>query len=120
MTMQAVPVAPGGLSGGTFPPPAKAVRTVSSSVLPYPVAIRHRDVGAEPLPVGGGVECFDTPAALAINRARLEHLASLGLPLAGKRVLDAGCGVGHLAQFFRERGCEVVCVDGREENIASL
>jgi len=40
---------------------------------------------------------FDAPEALAINGARMSHLESLGLPLAGKRVLDAGCGVGHLA-----------------------
>ena len=57
---------------------------------------------------------FDQPAAEAINMARLEHLDSLNLPLRGKRVLDLpGSGVGHLAQFFVERGCEVVCVDGR-------
>lgn len=31
-----------------------------------------------------------------------------------------GSGVGHLAQFFVKRGGSVVCVDGREENIASL
>jgi SAM-dependent methyltransferase len=66
------------------------------------------------------MEAFDAPGALAINRARLAHLASLALPLAGKRVLDVGCGVGHLAQFFVERGCDVVCVDGRAENVAAL
>jgi SAM-dependent methyltransferase len=87
---------------------------------PYPVSIKHRDIQTEGLPHGGGVECFDTPAAMAINRARLDHLQSLGLPLEGKRILDVGCGVGHLAQFFLQRGCEVVCVDGREENITTL
>jgi len=72
------------------------------------------------IPPGGGVETFDTPEAREINRARMEHLDSLGLPLAGKRVLDVGAGVGHLAQFFISKGCEVICVDGREENIAAL
>ena len=85
-----------------------------------PVAVAARDPGAEPVPTGGGVEVFDLPEALAINRARLEHLASLGLPLEGRRVLDVGCGVGHLAQFFVERRCRVLAVDGREANLESL
>jgi SAM-dependent methyltransferase len=44
----------------------------------------------------------------------------MGLPLAGKRVLDLGCGVGHLGARLAEMGSSVVCVDGRESNIASL
>jgi SAM-dependent methyltransferase len=87
---------------------------------PYPGRVARRHLNAEGRPSDGGVECFDTPAALAINRGRLDHLAGLGLPLAGKTVLDVGCGVGHLAQFFVKRGCKVTCVDGRAENVASL
>ena len=66
------------------------------------------------------METFDSSEALSINRARLEHLHSLGLPLNERKVIDFGCGVGHLAQFFVERGCDVVCVDGRRENIERL
>src|SRR5690242_8285275 len=69
---------------------------------------------------GGGLGVFDSPDALQINRARMEHLDSLQLPLAGKRVLDAGCGVGHLARYFVDRGCQVTCVDARQDNIDSL
>ncbi|PYT28487.1 MAG: hypothetical protein DMG57_14440 [Acidobacteria bacterium] len=72
------------------------------------------------LPEGGGVETFDTPAALEINRARMSHLKSLRLPLENKFVLDVGCVVGHLAQFFDDRNCRVVCVDGRPENVRAL
>lgn len=50
---------------------------------PYPVTVRHRDLAGEPVPQGGGLEVFDTEAALEINRARLDHLASLELPLEG-------------------------------------
>jgi len=79
--------------------------------------LRKATAGAEAaLPT----DCFDTPEALAINEARLDHLEGLGLPLRGRRLLDVGCGVGHLASHFAERGCRVVCADGREGNIQSL
>ncbi len=61
---------------------------------------------------------FLAPEALAINRARQEHLASLGLDLAGKRVLEVGAGIGLHTPFFLERGCEVTVTDGRAENVA--
>jgi SAM-dependent methyltransferase len=81
------------------------------------VAIASRDIEREERPAGGGVEGFDTDDATAINRARLEHLASLELRLEGRRVLDVGSGPAHLAQFFVERGCSVVSTDARQENI---
>jgi len=87
---------------------------------PYPVSARATPVETEEILPGGGVETFDQPEATEINRARMTHLASLGFPVEGKTVLDVGCGVGHLAQFFVNRDCQVVCVDGREQNIASL
>ena len=84
------------------------------------ISISHRSFDSEPLPEGGGTQTFDTPAAMEINQARLAHLESLGLPLNNRSVLDVGCGVGHLAQFFIKRNCHVVCLDGRTENIHSL
>jgi SAM-dependent methyltransferase len=87
---------------------------------PIRLEIESRDVANEARPADGGVESFDTEGADAINRARLEHLESLGLPLEGKTVLDVGGGPGHLAQFFVERGCRVVSVDARPENIARM
>jgi len=86
------------------------------ATFPYPIS----DVPAEPPAGGGGVEVFETPLAQSINEARVDHLASLGLPIEGRSVLDVGCGVGHLAQFFVKRGCRVTCVDARSENIAQL
>jgi len=62
--------------------------------------------------------CFDTPKALAINAARLDHLATLGLDLDGKRVLETGAGVGHLTGFWEERGCDVVSLEGRKVLVA--
>src|SRR5581483_8895668 len=73
------------------------------------------------LPIGGGgLTVFDAPEALEINRARMDHLASLGLAIDGKSVLDVGCGVGHLSQFFADRGCRLFCVDARAENLERL
>jgi SAM-dependent methyltransferase len=88
--------------------------------LPFPAFVRHRSLDDEGVPAGGGDETFDTPEALALNRARLAHLDSLGLPLQNRSVLDVGCGVGHLMQFFLDRNCRVVGVDGRAENIERL
>ena len=66
------------------------------------------------------VPLFDQPFYRAITEARLSHLAALDLPLEGRSVIDVGCGIGRLSEFFAERGCDVFCVDGREENIALL
>jgi SAM-dependent methyltransferase len=63
---------------------------------------------------------FLAPGALAINRARQTHLASLGLALEGKRVLEVGAGIGLHTPFFLERGCEVVVSDAHSGNLAEI
>jgi 2-polyprenyl-3-methyl-5-hydroxy-6-metoxy-1,4-benzoquinol methylase len=88
--------------------------------LPYPVTISELHRFGPVLPEGGGVKTFDQPESYRLNQARLDHLGALGLPLQGKSVLDVGCGVGHLARFFVGQGCDVLCVDGRKENIDRL
>jgi SAM-dependent methyltransferase len=95
-------------------------RSPRTQARPFLVSVKQRNVEAEGIPADGGPETFDQPKYYAINHARLAHLESLQLPLEGKVVLDVGCGVGHLAQFFVNRGCKVICIDGREENIDSL
>jgi len=62
-------------------------------------------------------EVFLAPDALAINEARLCHLASLGLDLAGKRVLEVGGGIGLHTCFFESLGCTVTFTDARPENV---
>lgn len=64
--------------------------------------------------------CFFTEKALKINDARLEHLASLNLPLKGKRVLEIGAGVGLHTSFLEQQGCNVVSTDGRKENVEEM
>ncbi len=65
----------------------------------------------------GVFDCFTTSDALHINQARLDHLASLGLDLASKRVLEVGAGIGLHTPFFLARGCTVVVTDGNPENV---
>ncbi|HEX7787301.1 MAG TPA: methyltransferase domain-containing protein, partial [Methylomirabilota bacterium] len=57
---------------------------------------------------------------LRINQRRLEHLASLGLPLAGRTVLELGAGIGDLSTFFLDRGNHVTSVEARPENIEGM
>jgi SAM-dependent methyltransferase len=80
----------------------------------------RREFSAEPRPEGGGSESFDTDAALELNEARLTHLASLELPIDGRRVLEVGAGVGRLTSFFIDRDCSVVATEARSENVAEL
>jgi len=63
---------------------------------------------------------FLVPGAHAINRARQAHLASLGLDLRGKSVLEVGAGIGLHTPFFLERGCTMTVTDGRPENVAEI
>ena len=58
--------------------------------------------------------------ALAINKARMDHLASLRLPIEGKSVLEVGAGIGLLTGFFEARGCKVLSTDARPENVAEI
>jgi SAM-dependent methyltransferase len=74
----------------------------------------------QPGPVPSPYAVFLTPAAHAINRARQDHLASLGLDLSGKRVLEVGAGIGLHTRFFLARGCGVVVTDGEPQNVEEI
>lgn len=65
-------------------------------------------------------DVFLASDAAAINKARLEHLASLGIELSGKRVLEVGAGIGLHTPFFLSRGCDVLVTDGNVQNVAEV
>ncbi len=65
-------------------------------------------------------DVFLEPDAQRINRARLTHLASLGLDLDRKRVLEVGAGIGLHTEFFEVRGCDVLSTDGAPSNVAEM
>ena len=54
---------------------------------------------------------FRTVHYLRHNSRRQEHLASLGLELRGRTVLEVGAGVGDHTTFFLDRDCSVVSVE---------
>jgi hypothetical protein len=54
------------------------------------------------------------------NQRRQEHLASLGLDIAGSTVLEVGAGIGDHTSFFLDRGCQVVSTEARPENLKIL
>jgi SAM-dependent methyltransferase len=74
-------------------------------------------ITAEPV---SPLDVFTKPDALAINRARQEHLATLGLDLTGKTVLEVGAGIGLHSQFFLDRNCKITITDGDAENLAAI
>lgn len=73
-----------------------------------------------PPPAPSPQDVFTRPDSLAINRARQEHLASLGLRLDGRRVLEVGAGIGLHTPFFLERDCRVTITDGDPANVATV
>lgn len=60
---------------------------------------------------------FDQEDAKAINKARLEHLASLGLKFENSIVLEVGSGIGLLTGFFESLGCTILSTEARQVNI---
>ena len=82
--------------------------------------VASRNVAAEMAEDEGDGRVFEAQEAARINRARLRLIESLALPLAGSRVIDVGSGPGHFVDFYASRGCEVVAVDARPDNVAEL
>jgi hypothetical protein len=63
---------------------------------------------------------FWHPYYLRHNQRRQEHLASLGLDLAGRTVLEVAAGIGDHTSFFIDRGCRVITSDARPKNVEVL
>jgi ubiquinone/menaquinone biosynthesis C-methylase UbiE len=65
-------------------------------------------------------EVFWSTHYLRHNQRRQEHLASLGLPIAGRVVLEVGAGIGDHTSFFIDRECVVVVTEAQEQNLTVL
>ncbi len=63
------------------------------------------------------LDVFHSDHYLRHTARRLEHLASLGLDVVGKRVFEPGAGIGDHTRFYLDRGCSVHVSEPREENL---
>jgi SAM-dependent methyltransferase len=63
---------------------------------------------------------FRNPDYQRYIQRRLEHLASLNLPISRSTVLEVGAGIGELTSFFLDRECKVVATDARVDSLTSL
>ena len=83
------------------------------------VAVRNSSEPRTAIQRPNSTDVFLSEDALAINEARLCHLASLGLDIAGKKVLEVGGGIGLHTCFFESLGCDVLFTEARPENLAA-
>jgi len=65
-------------------------------------------------------EAFHSDHYLRHNARRLEHLASLGIPVAGMTVLELGAGIGDHSHYYLDRGCTVSITEARNEKLAII
>ena len=63
---------------------------------------------------------FHSDHYLRHNARRLEHLASLRIPVAGKSVLEVGSGIGDHSHYYIDRGCDVLITEARVESLHYL
>src|SRR5262245_11954492 len=91
------------------------------SRMPFKLFSRKPEpVPPAPEPEPSALDVFTKPDSLAIDKARQDHLASLGLDLEGKTVLEVGAGIGLHTQFFLDRGCAITITDGDPANVAAI
>lgn len=87
----------------------KLINAALSSATGYRLAKANSAVGS-----------FSGWEYLRHNARRLEHLASLGLPLHGKKVLEVGAGIGDHSSFYIDRGCQLLITEARPESVSVL
>ncbi|MEM7525890.1 MAG: class I SAM-dependent methyltransferase [Pseudomonadota bacterium] len=63
---------------------------------------------------------FNSIGYQIINARRLEHLATLGIPVRDLTVLELGAGAGGLTSYFINRNCDVTSVEPRAESLGVL
>jgi len=68
----------------------------------------------------GPASHFHSIHYLRHNARRLEHLASLRIPVAGMSILEVGAGIGDHSHYYIDRGCRITITEVRTENLQYL
>ena len=63
---------------------------------------------------------FHSDHYLRNTARRLEHLASLRIPVRGMTVLEVGAGVGDLSNYYLDRECSITITEARDRNLEYL
>lgn len=79
-----------------------------------------RGIGYDVVPRYDAALTFRSDFYQRHNARRLEHLASLRLPVAGKSVLEVGAGIGDHSHYYIDRGCRLTITDVRQEHLQVL
>jgi Methyltransferase domain len=66
------------------------------------------------------VRAFHSHHYLRHNARRLEHLASLRIPVAGSSVLEVGAGIGDHSHYYIDRECRITITEAREDNLEQI
>jgi hypothetical protein len=88
------------------------IQTIASNIIRKP--------GFDIIGSSNPVVNFHSDDYLRHNARRLEHLASLRIPVAGMSVLEVGAGVGDHSHYYIDRGCRATITEARAENIHVL
>jgi hypothetical protein len=98
----------------------KVGKTKMSNILGKFIKKSVRTVGYDINSTNDPYPIFHTNNSLRITARRLEHLASLGISVAGNSVLEVGAGIGDHSNYYLDRGCKVTITDGRPANLKYL
>jgi len=88
--------------------------------LNYPKRIATNVLRRLPFRTNDPLRCFHWYDYLRHNARRLEHLASLRIPVRGMTVLDVSAGIGDHSHYYIDRHCAVTLTDVRPENLRCL
>jgi hypothetical protein len=77
-------------------------------------------VGHRLFPERHALHIFHSDHYLRHNARRLEHLASLRIPVTGQKVLEVGAGIGDHSNYYIDRGCPITITEARPDSVKYL